>query len=239
MRSPNRRTVAVLMMTGLVAAACAGPDSSGPTTTISSAATTTAAVAPTPTTTSTLAASTSALGDSPLQIARSFIEARDGYNATAAEALFVPDAIIHDDYMESASEYHAHFAWHESADWEWRTDECSATEAGPPVEVTCSYVMENAWTKALDVDPITGGTFRFVISNGLIQEILHTLNIQDFSLTWETFQMWIRTNHPEDYQVMYIDLPGGREAASWKPDSVALFDKYTDEFVSTIGAESP
>jgi len=165
---------------------------------------------------------------SPTEIGHAFIQARDAYDADAAEALFASDAEIHDDYMTSASEYHAHFAWHESTDWEWRADQCSETETGPPAEVRCTYTMENAWTKALGVDPISGGTFRFVIGDGLIQEITHTLNVAGFSPTWAEFQLWVRINHPDDHQIMYLS----ESAASWTPESVALFDRYTDEFVA-------
>ena len=92
--------------------------------------------------------------------------------------------------------------------------------------------MENAWTKALGVDPISGGTFHFVIRDGLIQEITHTLNVAGFSPTWAEFQLWVRINHPDDHQIMYLR----ESAANWSPESVALFDRYTDEFVATVTA---
>lgn len=233
MKSQRHMAIPLLLAAALVVAACTGEVSestaTAPTATVATVPSTVAAatttIAPAPTTTEA--------GPSPEEIGEAFIEARDAYDADTAEALFASDAVIHDDYMTTASEYHAHFAWHESADWEWRTDQCSLIETGPPAEVTCKYTMENAWSKALGVDPISGGSFHFVISEGLIQEITHLPNLASLSDVWGRFHTWVGTNHPEDRQTMYLN--DGR-AASWTPESVALFDLYTDEFVATVTA---
>jgi hypothetical protein len=223
MSNPASKQIGGIFITLLVLiSACTASESADSTTSESTTEATTATEAVPTTQASQL---------SPTEIGHAFIQARDAYDADTAEALFASDAEIHDDYMTSASEYHAHFAWHESADFEWRADQCSQTETGPPAEVTCTYTMENAWTKALGVDPISGGTFHFVISDGLIQEITHTFNVVSVSPIWNEFETWVRTNHPDDHQIMYLQ---GGNAANWTPKSVALFDRYTDEFVATV-----
>lgn len=232
-----RTQIGILITLFLLVSACAASESADSTTSASTTeATTSTGAVPTTTSASTTVATTSTEAFpttqtsqlSPTEIGHAFIQARDAHDADAAEALFASDAEIHDDYMTSASEYRSHFAWHESVGWEWRADRCSETETGPPAEVTCAYTMENAWTKALGVDPVSGGTFRFLIMDGLIQEIRHTLNVAGFGPTWEVFQAWVRSNHPDDYHTMYLR----DSAADWTPESVALFELYTDEFVA-------
>jgi hypothetical protein len=45
------------------------------------------------------------------------------------------------------------FDWYESVGWEWTVEECVEGDAG---SVECTATASNAWSEALDVDPVTG-----------------------------------------------------------------------------------
>jgi hypothetical protein len=168
----------------------------------------------------------------PVEIGRQFVVARNAHDSDTAMSLFASDAVIHfDDHMTAVEQYDAHFAWHAATDWMFEVQECLQTQPPPRAAVTCTYEMTNAWSGPLGIAP-TIGSFDFVIEDDLIEEITHNINRGGFNDGWSKFQNWVVLNHPEDRVLMYNSPIGS--AANWAPESIALWDTYTDLFVASI-----
>jgi hypothetical protein len=165
----------------------------------------------------------------PVDIARSFIEARDAWDAEAAIALLASDAVVRDE-IRTVEELPAWFDLLRAVDWRWTVGECAETATGAAAEVTCTYTHNNAWTRALGVEPLTG-TFNFVVSDGEIAELNHIFNRADFSPVFAAFTGWVGSNHLEDMDVMFTSVVG---VYVLTPESIALWEQYTNEFVASV-----
>jgi hypothetical protein len=167
----------------------------------------------------------------PVEVARAFVEARDAWDAEATVILFASDAVISDLQVPFVTDYEKQYRWYEAVDWRWAVDEC-AEVVYPARTVTCSYTMNNAWSRALEVGPITGG-FDFTVADGQILELTHFFNLGGFDPVWGAFRKWVRDKHPEDIMGMYMvsDL---RWTPHYTPESMALWEQYTDEFVASV-----
>jgi len=167
-----------------------------------------------------------------VDVARSFIEARDAWDAETTVALFAPDAIIDDLEVPRAADYSEQYQWYEAVDWHWVADECTDVVSGTDTTVTCSYTMENAWSRAMEIGPITG-SMEFVIADGQIVELIHNgtkgFNGEVFGTAWSGFRTWVADNNPEDFLSMYSG-----NTARYTPESIVLFKKNTTEFVASL-----
>ena len=163
-----------------------------------------------------------------------FVEARDRWDGEAVRALVADDAVIVDDFfVATADEYVALADFERVTEWRFLHPECTATEDGPPIEVTCSYTMENAWSQALGVGPFTGSTFEFVIADGQIQQIIHYFDFNLFApQVFEVWVAWLNDTHPDDVDVMY-DFTDGVATIHSTPEALALQEQYTNEFVES------
>ena len=133
----------------------------------------------------------------PAGIARAFIDARDARDIDAALALLADDVVI-SDIDDSPSAMRARFDSFEATDHRWYVEECTVQEPGPPSQVVCTYTHENAWSRALAVGPFDGGSFTFMIEDGLIQSLSHFFDTAEFSpQVWEVFADWVAENHPD------------------------------------------
>ncbi len=232
-------TIAPIAVMVLIVAACGSSEGDAVTTTVATTAaptTTATSVTTQPPTTTTATTNTPTtttegvyVGDPPQDIARSFVEARDTWDAERAIALFAPDAVIND-LAGTPGGYRDLLAWYEAVGWRVMVDECVVTLTGSTAEVTCTYTHENAWTRALSVGPFSGSSYRFTIANGQIQELDHTFDASRFSTqAWDVFYRWVRDNHPEDIDQMY-EVAGSVPRIT--PASNALWELYTNEFVA-------
>jgi len=173
----------------------------------------------------------------PVDIGRSFIEAQDAWDAEAAIALFAPNKLA-TGFLTVVEEFPSYYAWLETLDWRYTAEECNQVAVGPPVEVTCSYSYENAWTQALGVGPYSGSSMRFFIADGQIQQLNNTfITNTGFSVqAWEVFTDWVSDTHPENLNVI-IDLGiEGRTAdvPIVTPEALVLWEQYTNEFVASV-----
>ncbi len=95
----------------------------------------------------------------------------------------------------------------------------------------CPYSAENEWSNALGVGPFAGSYFRFQVEDGEIREVV---NFFAYSLySWEAFESflaWVETNHPQAYEGMR----SASGEAILTPESISLWERYTDEFVAYV-----
>ena len=166
-----------------------------------------------------------------IDVAQSFVEARDRWDGEAVRALVADDAEVSgENQVTTADEYLVNAEFERVTGWRFLEPECTASEVDPPIEVTCTYLMENAWSQALGEGPFTGSNFTFVIADDQIQQITHYFNFDLFApQVFEVWVAWLTENHPDDVNVMY-GFDGGIATVHSTPQALALQQQYTNEF---------
>ncbi len=172
--------------------------------------------------------SNTAAGPSPVEIGESYMNAIDDWDSEAALALLAPDAVMTNGLAESPTEIPAVFDFYRANDWRSTASECQQTNVGEPVVVNCTYTRQNAWMRALGVDPRPGGSYQFVITDGKIEEV--SSEFIEFP-EWDTFTRWVRTNHNTD---LFVLLADGCCVPNVTPEAIVLWEQYTNEFVAEL-----
>ena len=168
----------------------------------------------------------STVAASPIEIGESYINAIDEWDSEAALVLLAPGAVMTSGLAESPTDIPAVFDFYRANDWRFTASECQQSNVGEPVVITCTYTHQNAWMRALGVDPRPGGSYEFVITDGKIEEV--SSDFIEFP-EWDTFVDWVRTNHNTDQFVLIAD---GCCTPSVTPEAVVLWEQYTNEFVA-------
>lgn len=169
-----------------------------------------------------------------VRLGRAFMEARDAWDGEATVALVAGDAVI-DDFATTAEEFLALADWHRAIGARNEASVCREMREGPPAEVRCFYEVENAWSRALGVGPFAGSSIYFTIADGQITELSNTFNTARFSpQVWEPFVGWVSDTHPADIDVMFSAERDLTSDPNLTPESIALWEQYTDEFVESL-----
>lgn len=110
---------------------------------------------------------------------------------------------------------------------------CQGVGAGDTIYVSCAFAFDAIGSDAFGRGPYGGSTFTFTIRSGRIHDASWTLRTDDgFSAEmWEPFRDWIRADHPEDFDVMYIDNGGSYRLT---PASIRLWEQRTKEYVEAV-----
>lgn len=173
------------------------------------------------------------VANTPQGIAELFIEG----DADTAVELLTTDAVVDHGSVASAEEYVAFRDWQVVIGSFETVTGCSETPIGSTVEVSCTYIHGNAWSEALGVGPFDGSEWVFVIADGQIEEMRQTFDISEFApQAYQVFTRWLGEKYPGDRSIM-IRRIGNREAPILTPQSIALWEQYTNEFVASV-AES-
>jgi hypothetical protein len=165
-------------------------------------------------------------------LAQRFVDARDAWDGEAVRALVTDDAVIDDFAVSNADDYLPVAEIEQATGWRYMHPKCTAIAPGPPSQVSCTYTMQNAWSEALGVGPCTGSNFRFVIADGQIQQVIHTVDFSEFDpQVFAVFQDWLTATHPNDVDVMFDSSSGN---FSLTPEAIALFEHHTTEFAASL-----
>ena len=235
--SSTRRTVRHLAVAGILTipiAACSSDDSDTPTAAGTAAPTVpTTASAPTETPTSTdapprpaatqppnsSAPATAAPPSAPeaqeaIALAQRFVDARDAWDGEAVRALVADDAVIDDFAVSNADDYLPGAEIERATGWRYMQPQCTAIVPGPPIQVSCTYTMQNAWSQALGVGPFTGSNFKFVIANGQIQQVTHIFDFSEFDpQVFAVFFAWLTATPPQRRR-RHVATPAAATSAS-------------------------
>jgi hypothetical protein len=111
-----------------------------------------------------------------------------------------------------------------------RLDCTERTGSGPSgTLVDCPWTYDSDWHRALGLEPSSMQQV-FLVKDGKIhEESESSIDDADVSLVWDSFRSWVEFNHGADVATMYDDQNGG---ARLTPESIALWELYTDEFVA-------
>jgi hypothetical protein len=173
------------------------------------------------------------VADTPQGMAVLFIEG----DADTAVGMLAPDAVVEHGIATTVEEYAAVREWQVVTGTFATVTGCSETPIASNVEVSCTYIHGNAWSEALGVGPFDGSQWVFVIADGQIQELNNTFDASEYSpQSNQVFRSWLGVNHP-GVSVSMIDLATANQVPILTPESIALWEQYTEEFVASV-AES-
>lgn len=165
-----------------------------------------------------------------LALAQQFVAASDAWDGETVRSLLADDAAINGLIVSTVDEFPAAIEYFRATGQRQRLSQCIATGVDAPIDVTCTYTFENAWSEALDVGPFTGSRYEFVIADGKIQESTRIFNASSFSpQVWSVFTQWLRENHPNDVDIMIAG-----NVPQLTPAALALWQERTTEFVSSL-----
>lgn len=162
-------------------------------------------------------------GSTQVEDATAFWEAVEAGDLDAALAHVDPTADLAT-FSWAVAPLEATLDWYEAVGWKWTLNECVEGDAET---VECTATARNAWSDALEVEPVPGiFVFRFG-ENGII-EIVDKADM--FLNKWspqvfEVFAGWVETNHPEDFAIMF--------GSSGDPSAeiLDLYETNTNRFV--------
>ena len=110
--------------------------------------------------------------------------------------MLADDAVIDESSVTEVADYPGRIEMERIRGWSFLQPLCTTTEVGPPARVTCTYVMEDALTRALGVGPFTGSSFEFVIADERIQEVTHNFDFSQYSpQAFEVMSDWLDATH--------------------------------------------
>jgi len=97
--------------------------------------------------------------------------------------------------------------------------------------IDCRFTLNSDIPRAHGIEPVSV-IYTIWVDEGQIQTVQVTCcedvpGVEDF---WITFRNWVKENHPDDMATMYI----GEGGAHLNPQSIALFEQYTDEYVASL-----
>jgi hypothetical protein len=193
-----------------------------------------------------------------LAVGDAFMQAWVDGDGEAAAAMFAPEATF--DGFQPAI-FPALYDWFRAGGWTFEAGGCGRHggygEPGAPLDVVgCGFTFENDLTRALGMRPVPKG-LSFTMEAGRIKtawfggggDCCHNMfgspdplrpdlpgGGPDLSgAVWDMFIEWLSTNHPEDFERMY-DRDYGYPVRGYPildPESIKLWERYTDEFVAS------
>jgi hypothetical protein len=161
-------------------------------------------------------------GSTQVEDATAFWEAVEASDLDAALAHVDPTADVTP--FGRAGTLEGQFDWYEAVGWKWTLEECVEGDTGT---VECTATARNAWSDALEVEPVPG-TFVVRFGENGITEIGDKAEL--FGNKWSAqvfrvFAGWVETNHPEDFAIMFdfsVDV---------NPQILDLYETNTNRFV--------
>ncbi len=178
--------------------------------------------------------------DEAVVISEAFVEAHGNWNYQTAASLVSDTAVISINPALSPEELQMEMAWMQATGWVFTTTGCTVTR-GPTGDgtqrVLCYLTHENAWSRALNLDPDTRSSLTFEVASGqIVGAFLSSAPMSFRNDAVRSFETWLGVQHPEDLGEMYryAGLP------SLTLESIELWRRYTDEFVvEQSGAKVP
>ena len=164
---------------------------------------------------------------SPVEIATSFLDARNSHDAEAMTALLADDVVWvpGGELLMDATNIPAavEFERITGADYEF-----TCANDGPS-QVRCSYLLENHLSRALGFIPNDGAFYLFGIEDGQIVRVENVENGQfRYGDIVVAFDEWLSTNHPE------LPEPADTNLALLEPERLEIWEQYVPEFVASL-----
>lgn len=166
-------------------------------------------------------------------VSEKFIEAHNSRDHETARSLVADTALISMNPAFAVDDLEMGMAWLDATGWVITTNGCTVTRrpsaaAEDPIHVLCALAHENAWSKAIGLEPDRRGGLTLDVASGEIDSAL----LSFAPMGWpneavQTFEDWLAETHPDDLEQMYVyqSLP------ALTSESITLWSQHTDEFV--------
>jgi hypothetical protein len=167
------------------------------------------------------------LWPSPVDVAVRYMEARNTFDASAAEALIADDAQLFDQPRMELSELELAFEYLRIYEIQLEPFECE-NRAGSTL-VTCAYQMDTRLSRIVGHPPVAG-RIQFLAENGLITYLVHDFNYSDYAPdVFEPYIDWLNEEHPGIKDQLFIEVDGVHTPILTR-ESLDLAGRYLDEY---------
>jgi hypothetical protein len=168
-----------------------------------------------------------------VDIANQFMTARDSWDADTLTALVADGAVISDFAVTTPADYVANADFERAMQWRFLQPDCIVNAVGPPVEVRCTYVMQNELTRVLGTGPYGGSSFTLLVDDDRIQQITNDFDFSDYSReVLDEFVTWLEANHPNQVEAMLGTAQSGKSVRVTTRESIQLWQERTAEFAA-------
>ncbi len=181
-----------------------------------------------------------------LGVAEAFMAAWVAGDGEAVAAMFSADGTfqgaIHPNRLAALQ------SWREAVGWEFQDHGCLAEAAADVEAVVCDFTSEIDLGRALDWPPASD-SFRIIVGGASIEHAIEGSGFDAYSDLLFMFKRWVAANHPDDLERMFLHptnrvsrvgpiLDGEVYVAInayplFDGTSIALWDRYVDEFTSS------
>jgi hypothetical protein len=160
----------------------------------------------------------------PQDVSVAFAQARATYDVDGVIATLSEDAIVDLGPAASVADIPAEMEWQEASGLTFTFDRCDVAEG----TASCYVAYTSAVATAGGHDPDVF-EYRLVISDGLIVSAT-LVDIGDYSASaWSPFETWIRFNHSDDYDTMYMYW---EDTSQVTPEAAELWRVHTAAYVA-------
>lgn len=167
------------------------------------------------------------LWPSPVDVAVGYMEARNNFDASAAEALIADDAQLVDQPQMERSELELAFESLRIYGMQFEPFECE--HRGGSTLVTCAYQMDTRLSHIVGHPPVAG-RIQFLVEDELITYLVHDFNYSDYAPdVFEPYIDWLDQEHPGVREQLFIEADGVKTPIL-TPHSLDLADRYLDEY---------
>lgn len=173
-------------------------------------------------------------GPTPVEIAESYMEARNAWDASAARSLLADDVVMNDVPMiENLEELEPGFEALRVYEFQFSSVECAELVAGPPASVRCDYMMDTNLQQIVGYPPVPG-SFTFGISDGRIASLTHNFNFGEFGENaYDPFLTWLDSEHPGAFDQIYR-MEGSTSTPRLTPEALDLARTYVAEYDESL-----
>ena len=167
------------------------------------------------------------LWPSPVEVANSYMEARNAYDAERAGALMTDDAFLVDVHRMTREELELGFESLRVYGMRFDPFDC-ANRTGSTL-VTCSYQMDSRLSQIVGFPPVEG-RIQFLVENGRITSLVHDFNFDEYAPTvFEPYIEWLEEEHPGVKEQLFV-VEDGVVTPILTDSSLDLAERYLDEY---------
>jgi len=172
---------------------------------------------------------------SPEDLARAYIAARQAYNMEQARPLLAEDVqIIENGELMSLEDSASFLRYAEAVGLNWEIVSCDVKSEGNTSEVKCPIKMYSNVSKALDIDPVAGSDFVFIVSNNKIASTDLQLDLSYWGPNvFRRMRGYIQQNHPESIPEMFVN----GEVVGVSDEGIRLWKELSREFINSLSAQ--
>jgi hypothetical protein len=173
--------------------------------------------------------------DSPESLGDRYMSALGEYDWDAIRELFDPEEI---DRAIAVTVGRDSWEYQQAVGMVYQNLGCAQTSSGSGgTVIECAMLFDSKVGRVLGLEPVEG-LVSILASEGHVRRATHSVAGDNtarpglYDQAWDEFRAWVGTNHAEEVDSMY---DRARSSPKLGPESTALWEQYTDEFVAEMG----